>query len=199
MRKLLRRLTSAGRKSPRPMEEPPPPVVYITDTLLEETGILLASFAEGVESEGVVYWFGFEMGDRAVVTTLIVPDADTSRGCVSTTPEANGEALGVIVGTPLVLLGQAHSHPGGWVRHSPVDDRETFARFDGALSVVVPHFARRGVELHDCGVHRHVGGAFKLIGTDELGEHVVVIPGKADLRRRIRSVRVRKEKADVVG
>ncbi|MCA1568285.1 MAG: hypothetical protein LC803_22100 [Acidobacteria bacterium] len=198
MKKLMERLKSmAGRKRVKTGGESAQSVVYITDTLLAETGRLIASFAEGRESEGVVYWFGFELGGRAVVTTLIVPDADTSHGCISTSPEANGEALGVIVGTPLVLLGQAHSHPGERVRHSPVDDRETFARFDGGLSVVIPHFARRGVDLSRCGVHRHVNGAFKFIRPERVGEHVVVVPGQADLRRE-QEGRIRKEKANVV-
>ena len=100
--------------------------------------------------------------------------------------EVNAEALGVIVGTPLVLLGQAHSHPGAGVRHSPFDDSETFARFEGAISVVVPHYARCGLDLRRCGVHRHIGGAFQLINNKKLGAHIVVLPGQADLRRRER-------------
>lgn len=186
MKKLLGKLTNVLKKRAKNQKRAVPrlPVVHISDTLLSETGRLIASFAEGRDSEGVVYWFGLEFGDKAVITTLVVPDADTTYGCISTTPEANGEALGVIVGTPLVLIGQAHSHPGNGVRHSPFDDRETFARFDGAISVVVPYYARRGVNLNRCGVHRHVGGAFQLINNKQLAEHLIVVPGQADLRRR---------------
>lgn len=159
------------------------PVLHITDTLLQETGKLLASFAENKRSEGVVYWFGLELGETSVVTSLIVPDADTSWGCISTSPEANAEALNLIIGTPLVLLGQAHSHPGNKVRHSDVDNRQTFASFEGAISVVVPYFAKKGVNLRRCGIHRHAGGSFKVISPKRLEKHIVVIPGKADLRR----------------
>jgi hypothetical protein len=186
MNKLFEKLRDVLRKRGKNRKRAAPrlPVVHISETLLSETGKLIASFAEGRDSEGVVYWFGLELGDKAVVTTLVVPDAHTSYGCISTTPEANGEALGVIVGTPLVLIGQAHSHPGSGVRHSEFDDRETFARFEGAISVVVPHYARRGVDLRRCGVHRHAGGKFRLINNKQLAEHIVVIPGQADLRRR---------------
>jgi hypothetical protein len=185
MKKLLRKLTNVLKKRAknRKRGELRLPVVHISDILLSETGRLIASFAEGRDSEGVVYWFGLEFGDKAVVTTLVVPDADTTYGCISTTPEANGEALGVIVGTPLVLIGQAHSHPGNGVRHSPFDDRETFARFEGAISIVVPYYARRGVDLRRCGVHRHINGAFQLINKKQLAEHIVIVPGQADLRR----------------
>ena len=175
---LKKRAKNQKRAEPRLL------VIHVSDTLLSETGRLIASFAEGADSEGVVYWFGLEFGDKSVVTTLVVPDADTTYGCIATTPEANAEALGVIVGTPLVLIGQAHSHPGNGVRHSPFDDRETFARFEGAISVVVPYYARRGVDLRRCGVHRHVGGVFQFIDNKYLAEHVVVVPGQADLRRR---------------
>ena len=78
------------------------------------------------EGEGVVYWFGLELGERAMVTTLVVPDADTTRGSIRTSAAANAEALSVITDTPLVLLGQAHSHP--WRRVVFPQPRIPFAR-----------------------------------------------------------------------
>lgn len=160
------------------------PTVYITKELLERTRELLTSFADNSRSEGVVYWFGFELEENAVVTTLVVPDADTSWGCIRTSPQANAQALSAIVGTPLILLGQAHSHPGSGVRHSPTDDNETFASFDGAISVVVPHFGREGINLETCGIHRHTSGAFQFIELSEISEHIKVLPGEADFRKK---------------
>lgn len=160
------------------------PTVYITKELLERTREFLASFADDSRSEGVVYWFGCELEEIAVVTTLVVPDADTSWGCIRTSPQANAQALSVIVGTPLILLGQAHSHPGSGVRHSPTDDKETFASFDGAISVVVPHYGREGINLEACGIHRHTGGAFRFIEASEISEHIKVLPGEADFRKK---------------
>lgn len=164
------------------------PTVYITETLFERTRALLADFAETSQSEGVVYWFGFELGESAVVTTLIVPDADTSWGCIRTTPQANAQALSAIVGTPLMLLGQAHSHPGSGVRHSPTDDRDTFAGFDGAISVVVPHYGREGIDIDTCGIHRHTRGAFRYIAPADISEHIRVIRGESDFRRKARDI-----------
>jgi len=160
------------------------PTVYIAENLLERTRTLLASFAKNSRSEGVVYWFGFELGEAAVVTTLVVPDADTSWGCIRTSPRANAEALSAIIGTPLILLGQAHSHPGVGVRHSETDDRETFASFDGAISVVVPNFGQEKINLETCGIHRHTDGAFQYIETSEIADHISVLPGEADFRKK---------------
>ena len=158
------------------------PVVYITEALLGETARLLTTFAAVDASEGVVYWFGFEMGKRAVVTSLIVPDADTSTGAVVTSASVNAEAVAAVAGTPLVLLGQAHSHPSRGVGHSWVDDRETFAQFPGALSVVVPYYGRRGMVLPNCGVHRHIDGQYRRIGRNQIEEHLRTLPELRDLR-----------------
>jgi hypothetical protein len=158
-------------------------VVFIASDLLDRTAELLGSFAEQRPSEGIVYWFGLELGERAVVTTLAVPDADTSGGDIVTSAAANAETLTAIVGTPLVLLGQAHSHPGSYVWHSEVDDRDTFAQFPGALSVVVPYLGRYGADLAHCGVHRHVDGVYQRIAPDDVEEHLVVLPSIRDFRR----------------
>lgn len=159
------------------------PKIVVSRALLDRTAALLATFAESSGSEGVVYWFGLENDQRAVVTTLIVPDAESSTGGVRTSPEANVDAILAIANTPLVLLGQAHSHPGRNVRHSVVDDSETFASFDGAISIVVPYFGRRGFDLNQCGVYRHIAGAFRMLSSKERAEHLTEIPGERDLRK----------------
>lgn len=159
------------------------PTVYIPATLLAITGRLLESFAAEHPAEGIVYWFGLELDSQAVVTSLVVPDADTSHGDVVTSAAANAEALTAIVGTSLILIGQVHSHPRANVRHSVIDDRDTYAQFPGALSVVVPFFARQGVHLDRCGIHRHIGGRFQLIPPTQVHEHLQVLPGVSDFRR----------------
>lgn len=155
-------------------------VVHITDELAQQTAKLLDSFAVRCPSEGVVYWFGIETANLAVVTTLVVPDADTSSGCVRTSVVANAEAISLFVDTPLVYVGQVHSHPGAAVSHSDVDNQETFAQFDGVLSIVVPWFGRYGLRLEECGIHRHMGGQFRRIR--DISEHVRILPSFADLR-----------------
>ena len=158
------------------------PVIIISDLQLARTANLLASFAADCEAEGVVYWFGIESGAVAVVTTLAVPDAEAGYGCVLTSSEANARVLTELVGTPLVLIGQAHSHPRHNIRHSGFDDDHTFARHEGALSVIVPYFGRRGFRLSRCGVHRFINGRFHVIGRSELPQHLTVIPGEKDCR-----------------
>lgn len=157
------------------------PIVYITRELADRTASLLDSFAVQRPSEGVVYWFGFQLAQYSIVTTLIVPDAETFEGGLRTTAEANAEVLNAVTYTPLVYLGQAHSHPGWRVEHSGVDDLQTFAQFNGVISVVVPWFGRYGFQLRDCGVHRHLGGKFRWL--HEVERHLRVLPSQIDLRK----------------
>jgi hypothetical protein len=82
----------------------------------------------------------------------------------------------------LDLLGQAHSHPGAHVQHSPLDDADTFSRFEGMISVVVPYFGRYGLQLHACGIHRYLHGRFWPISAEDVGRHLVVLPGERDFR-----------------
>jgi hypothetical protein len=171
----------------------PYPVICVTRDMLDLTGRVLAEFAVRAPAEGVVYWFGLEgqapdPGEGrphtfGVVTTPVTPDADTTGGRVCTSARANAQATAVCAGTALVLLGQVHSHPRDRVDHSPIDDRDTFAQFPGALSIVVPWFGRRGMRLESCGVHRHLEGRYRRLRADELAEHVHVLPGSTDLRR----------------
>jgi hypothetical protein len=156
-------------------------LIHITDELAQKTAKLLHSFALRRPSEGVVYWFGIESSNKAVVTTLVVPDADTESGAVRTSVEANARAISVIIGTPLVYVGQAHSHPGAYVRHSHVDDECTFAQFEGVISIVVPWFGKNGLNINECGVYRHIGGGFQRVKNVE--EHLVILPAFADLRQ----------------
>lgn len=160
------------------MKQPRFPVVYITDELARRTAALLGSFASRRPSEGVVYWFGIEAPLAAAITTLIVPDADTRDGSVRTSVHANAKAIAVITDTPLVYLSQAHSHPGRNVSHSYVDDHETFATFDGAISVVVPWFGRYGVKIQECAFYRHLDGKFRQI--EDVG---IPLSNSSSLRR----------------
>lgn len=155
-------------------------IIYVTDDLAQKSAAFLNSFATLRPSEGVVYWFGIEDRNCAVVTTLIVPDADTVTGCVKTSLQANAAAVRAIAGTPLVYIGQAHSHPGSGVSHSQIDDEEAFARFDGAISIVIPWFGRYGFDLKTCGVYRHVSGGFRRV--HDVSAHIQILPGDSDLR-----------------
>jgi hypothetical protein len=159
------------------------PIVFLPVGVFEETWSALRSFCRGGDQEGVAYWFGIADEESAVVTTVIVPNAEAGWGMVRTSASANAEVVEAIMGTPLVLLGQAHSHPGKNVRHSPADDGQTFASFQGAISVVVPYYAKGMPSLDGCGIHRVIDRSFVYLDQEAWGDHLRLIPSYHDFRR----------------
>src|SRR5439155_1750856 len=57
------------------------------------------------------------------------------------------------------VLARVHSHPSA-AFHSPLDDENMLISHEGAISIVVPHFARSGMELATCSINelRHGQG-----------------------------------------
>ncbi len=151
------------------------PIVYLTDVLARQTAERLDSFVNREPAESLVYWFGFELGSRAVVTTLIVADA-----LVAPAP-ADVARAPAVAGTPLVMLGLARSAPGSDVGRAAAG-RACSDLAPGLLVVVVPHAGRRGLALRECGVYRQNGGKLRQILPATLPAHIRIVPGHADLR-----------------
>ena len=106
--------------------------------------------------EAVVVWTGRLVADaEAVVTEVYVPEQ---------TPLTDGDGVGVYISgdaiTRLILslregervLARVHSHPR-FAFHSDTDDLNRLISHEGALSIVVPYFASRGVDLAICSVN----------------------------------------------
>ena len=92
--------------------------------------------------EGIVLWLGNRFGaDAGKVTQAYIPlhKAEKDRFWI---PYEGMEALMArLRADRLALLAQVHSHPGA-AFHSEADDRWAIVRYVGALSIVVPGFAR---------------------------------------------------------
>ena len=83
----------------------------------------------------------------------------------------------------LEMLGQVHSHPGKLVGHSDGDNRGALMPYDGFLSIVVPHHARRGMRpLTTCGVHLFERSHFRRLPDLEIDALFRVVDDLADLR-----------------
>ena len=81
------------------------------------------------------------------------------------------------------LLGQVHSHPGKSVDHSAGDERRALMPYEGFLSIVVPHYARRGMRpLAICGVHIFEKSRFRRLTAAEIESRFRTVDGVADLR-----------------
>ena len=135
-------------------------------------------------TEGLVYWAGVPDGRGGTITTLVVPQCDAQYARIQTSNQANAEVINTLSKYGIVLLGQAHSHPpGSPARHSEGDDILTFSQFEGAVSIVVPNFARGDCDPRTWGVHRFLYGAYRFIPARNRREHLPILPTQVDHRR----------------
>lgn len=183
-RRVLRRGPERSRPGPSRMTGHPP-TLFLTETVIRRTVELLGS-ASGPAARadaarpGVVYWFGFEFGERACVTTLMIPEEVDRADSILASAVANEEVFTAIVSASLVFLAEVRPRPDEGPE--PPDEYRRDVRFEGAFSIEVSPCLP--FHLEDCRVRRQVGGECREIEIAELEDHLRLIPGFKDLRRR---------------
>lgn len=173
-----RRKTS---REPKPSSLSP---IWISTRLLGQTADVLRASGDRHEAhEGVAYWAGRRAGGDIFVTTCIAPAATTTYGSFDTSAHTNAKVVMYLANAGLELLGQVHSHPGKFVDHSDGDDKRALMPYEGFLSIVVPHYARRGMQpLTICGVHVFDNSWFRRLHNSEIEACFHVLDDFADLR-----------------
>jgi hypothetical protein len=163
------------------------PMFAITQAVLATSERLLRSpRLKGRES--IVYWVGVKRDEVWVATTVVKPNAMTTRGSFSTSPYDNGEVIGFLADAGLALLAQLHTHPGRFVGHSPGDDEDAFMATENSLSLVVPNYGRNGMRpLTRCGVHRYEAGRFRRLEANEIEADICIVPLSRNLATAKRS------------
>jgi hypothetical protein len=79
-------------------------------------------------------------------------------------------------------LAQVHTHPGEWTGHSPHDDERAYSQRPGAISIVLPNYARTMPTLAEAGVHVRGEDSWRELGPREVNAFVRVVPSLIDLR-----------------
>ncbi len=160
------------------------PAIWVSTGLLDRTADVLRASGDGHEAhEGVAYWAGHRAGGETFVTTCIAPFAVTTWGSFDTSVHTNAKVVMYLASAGLELIGQVHSHPGKAVDHSEGDDARALMPYEGFLSIIAPHYARRGMRpIAICGVHVFENSRFRRLGTPEIEACFHVVDDFADLR-----------------
>lgn len=170
------------RSQPQPRRAVP--TVWVSASLLDRTvDILRQSGDRDQPHEGVAYWAGRRAGDEYFITTCIAPAARTTYGSFETSSHTNAKVIMYLADAGLELLGQVHSHPGALVGHSDGDDERALMPYEGFLSVVAPHYARRGMRpLTICGIHVFEHSSFRRLEDSDIESRFRIVDELADLR-----------------
>jgi hypothetical protein len=133
--------------------------------------------------ERVAYIDGVGCAEISVATTLTFPNAEMHPRYFSVSADAMSEAGQHFRRFGLERLAQVHTHPGRNVDHSEFDDENAYSQMNGAISVVLPHYARYRPELKDCGVHITDELGWARLGASDIQKFIRVVPGCLDFRR----------------
>lgn len=110
-------------------------------SVIDET-LKILRLAGDKNNEGVVLWLGSptKNGER-VVTECYEPSHLAAVDYFEIPAQGMRELMRHLRSKRLALLAQVHTHPGR-AYHSEADNRWAIVRYEGALSFVIPRFAR---------------------------------------------------------
>jgi hypothetical protein len=134
------------------------------------------------DRELAAYLDGVRHHEDGIATTLTVPPIEGGSRHFSVSSEDMSRAAKHLRAHGLRRLAQIHTHPGAWTGHSPYDDELAYSQRDGAISIVVPHFAGAGTGLSDCGVHVREPDGWVQLRHRDLGAAISIVPSIVDLR-----------------
>lgn len=130
--------------------------------------------------EATVLWLGRVIDDvTAEVLVPFAPDQVAYRSPDGVAVEVTAEGLSDLISQlpeGVFVLCRVHSHPGE-AFHSDTDDQNMIIGHPGAISIVVPDFAREAIELAYCSVNElQPDGSWRELGADEVRERFEVEP-----------------------
>lgn len=107
--------------------------------------------------EGVALFAGTRDGDVFNITRTIIPEqsaGNVESGLLYVVQGNELHRIGLeLFDAGLQLIAQIHSHPGA-AYHSETDDAYPIVTVLGGISIVVPNFARGGVNLREWAVYQ---------------------------------------------
>lgn len=129
--------------------------------------------------EGSALWIGHvDEGDTAIVTRVHRPEQvahATPMGLAVTLTEKGLTNLIMSLAVDELVLARIHTHGTDDVDHSLIDDRNLVVAHPGAVSIVIPRFARYGMNLALCGVHvLSADHHWRRIGADETSRRIEI-------------------------
>ncbi len=152
-------------------------IVSIRRTLLEATLKHLVD-AGAQDKEGIVLWLAGRSAVRLDVCEAFVPMHEASSDFFWIPKRGMDQLLEVLRARRWMVAAQVHSHPQE-AFHSHADDQWAVVRHEGALSIVLPYFARnitsRGF-LDAAAMFMLADGRWEELRPDEVHSRIEVTP-----------------------
>jgi hypothetical protein len=135
--------------------------------------------------EQVAYLDGYTCSEvLGVATTLTFPLARSQALHFVVTADAMSAAGKHLRAHRMRRLAQVHTHPAEWTGHSPFDDERAYSQRPGAVSIVLPHYARRRPSPSEAGIHVRAEQGWIELDAAAAQAFIRVVPSEINLRGR---------------
>ena len=148
------------------------PVWRVSKEIMSQTATVLANR----NSEVFVFWTASieTGGGTCVIKRLVVPEQDAHTDHDGAYVHIRGIELGRIDLDNFYRnernVVQIHTHPSSDVRMSDLDRRWEVVKHPGALSIIVPNYARGGTgDISRANIYEHLEDGWRLWGPGEFG------------------------------
>lgn len=137
----------------RPVRPEPPYTLLFPDALLTRAAHHLRQNGRK-RLEQLVLWGGVATPRGVVLASLLLPETEATWGWVHILPAEQPKIAEWLHDHGQLLFVEAHTHgPGSWATElSDEDRRHPAGRQDGFLTLIVPGYARNGIDVTRAGV-----------------------------------------------
>lgn len=131
---------------------PPYPILFPAALLAQATEHLRVNGR--VRREQLVLWGGYAMPQGVLLTSLLLPATEATWGWVHVLPTEQPKISAWLRDHGQLLFVEAHTHGSGprVTELSDEDRRHPAGRQDGFLTLIVPDYARDGIDFSRAGV-----------------------------------------------
>ncbi len=145
---MVRRAACGRPARPRP----PYPLVFPTGLVERATAHLQVNGRLGLEQ--LALWSGYPTADGVVIAGLLLPETEATWGWVHILPDEQRRIVDWLRAHGQLLFAESHTHGDGprATELSDEDRRHPAGRQDGFLTIIVPGYARRGIDFARAGV-----------------------------------------------
>jgi proteasome lid subunit RPN8/RPN11 len=116
----------------------------------------------GGQRESGAFLLGRRQGRRPLVTHIVYFDdlePESLNGAVHLTTTAYSRLWAMCRDLGVEVLADAHTHPGGLIRQSHIDQDNPLIAQRGHLAIIIGHYAQQHAGLRDVGMYEYRGDA----------------------------------------
>lgn len=146
----MQALVAQHGRTDRPV--PPYPILFPAPLLAQATEHLRVNGR--IRHEQLVLWGGYALPQGVLLTSLLMPATEATWGWVHVLPPEQPQIATWLRGHGQLLFVEAHTHGSGLraTELSDEDRRHPAGRQDGFLTLIVPEYARDGIDFSRAGV-----------------------------------------------